>query len=131
MINRVRKAHSMSHFEGTGTITNDDSGEIFLAFSTANQDASEDTKVVTDVNMVPNDSLDPLFEAIVGATEEAIINAMIAAETLTGRGGNNTATAITTMTKPSLVDVMKKYNRWVQPAKSRTPREAVTRRTGK
>ncbi len=93
----------------TGTITNDDSGEIFIAFSTANPKADADDQIVK-VKMIPNDSMDPLFEATVRATEEAIINALIAAQTLTGRAGKHTATAIMDMCNPSLVDVMKDYS---------------------
>jgi L-aminopeptidase/D-esterase-like protein len=100
----------------SGTSTNGDSGEIFIAFSTANTDAADDQ--VHSVDMVPNGSMDPLFDATVDATEEAILNALVAATTLTGAGGKHTATAI--MDPPlggslSLVDIMKKYNRWVQP----------------
>jgi len=100
----------------TGTITNEDSGEIFIAFSTANLDASDENRVAP-VGMIPNDSMDPLFEATVQATEEAIINALVVAKTLVGRGGCNAAYAITDMPPPyspsslSLVEVMKKYNR--------------------
>jgi L-aminopeptidase/D-esterase-like protein len=105
----------------TGTITNDDSGEIFIAFSTAsvNQDAWYADQIVP-VSMVPNDNMDPLFEASVAATEEAIINAMIAARSLTGRGGKNTAYAIIpdpSVPIPELVQVMKDYNRWEQPTR--------------
>ena len=53
----------------TGTYTNNDSGEIFIAFSTANQDAVNAGSLVT-LNMLPNDdSMDPFFEATVDATE--------------------------------------------------------------
>lgn len=100
----------------TGTITNIDSGEISIAFSTANPDATVGDKPAPMV-MIPNDSMDPLLGAVVEATEEATINALVGAQTLTGRGGMHTATAITDMTHPSLVDIMKKYNRWVQPAR--------------
>jgi len=82
------------------------SGEIFIAFSTANSGAfsrSESTRV----QMVSNDTMDPLFEATAHATEEAVINAMIAAETMTGRDGY-TASAIP---HDRLVEVLKKYNR--------------------
>jgi len=113
----------------TGTITNDDSGEIFIAFSTANPGASDDN-TLTSLCAIPNESMDPLFEATVQATEEAIINAMIAAETLTGRGGHHTAYAITDAPLPSappsslsLIDMMKKYNRWIPPAKKFTRRK--------
>jgi L-aminopeptidase/D-esterase-like protein len=119
-----RAAHGVAR---TGTITDDDSGEIFIAFSTANPRAADDDKVV-GVEMIPNDSMDPLFEATAQATEEAIINALIAARTLTGRGGKNTATAITDVSNPSLVDVMKKYNRWKPPPKSSRQRPPKTSR---
>jgi D-aminopeptidase len=61
------------------------SGDIFIAFSTANRNlAGGGAKPVT---MLGNDSIDPLFYATIEATEEAIVNAMLQAETLTGRGG--------------------------------------------
>ena len=59
------------------------SGDIFIAFSTANARASGDTGV-TRVEMIPNARMNPLFYATVQATEEAIINALLAAETMTG-----------------------------------------------
>jgi D-aminopeptidase len=63
------------------------SGDIFIAFSTANADAWHRQKS-TQVTMLPNDRITPLFEAAVFATEEAIVNAMVAAQTMTGRDGN-------------------------------------------
>jgi L-aminopeptidase/D-esterase-like protein len=57
--------------------------------------------------MLPNDSLDPLFLATVQATEEAIVNAMIAAETMTGIDGH---TAIA-LPHDRLKEVLQKYNR--------------------
>jgi L-aminopeptidase/D-esterase-like protein len=71
----------------TGSVAGNGSGDIFLALSTANADAGEEAKLV-DVKMLPNDRMGPLFEAVVGATEEAIINAIVAGRTMTGRGGN-------------------------------------------
>jgi D-aminopeptidase len=71
----------------TGSVSGNGSGDIFVAFSTANPGAGEETKVV-DVKMLPNDKMGPLFEAVVGATEEAIVNALVAGRTMTGRGGN-------------------------------------------
>jgi len=59
------------------------SGDIFVAFSTANPRSSVDTGVVR-VDMVPNARMNPLFYATVQATEEAIVNALLAAETMTG-----------------------------------------------
>jgi L-aminopeptidase/D-esterase-like protein len=70
----------------TGSVSGNGSGDIFVAFSTANPDADSATNVV-DVKMLPNDRMGPLFEAVVGATEEAIVNALVAGHTMTGRGG--------------------------------------------
>lgn len=82
------------------------SGDIFISFSTGNPEAysrEENTKL----EMVSNNKMDPLIQAAALATEEAIINAMIAAETMKGRD-DNVSFAIP---HDRLVDVMKKYNR--------------------
>lgn len=82
------------------------SGDIFLAFSTANENAfNRDEKVA--VETLPNDTITPLFEGTVQAVEEAIINAMIAAETMEGVN-NNKAYALP---HDLLLQVLKKYNR--------------------
>src|SRR5580700_5591157 len=60
-----------------GSIADNGSGDIFIAFSTANPAAS-DLGHTVDLRMVPNDSLDPIFGATVQATEEAVVNAMVA-----------------------------------------------------
>jgi D-aminopeptidase len=73
----------------TGSVSGNGSGDIFLAFSTANapaKRASRGTDVVA-VEMLRNSRMDALFAASVQATEEAIINAMVAAETMTGIDG--------------------------------------------
>jgi len=82
------------------------SGDIFIAFSTANPGIGSRTGLPT-AQMLPNDQLSPLFLATVQATEEAIVNAMVAAETMTGINGN-TKHAIP---HERLKRVMKKYNR--------------------
>jgi D-aminopeptidase len=66
-----------------GSYSGDGSGDIFIAFSTANPGAVG-TKGLHQLTMLPNDSLDPIFLATVQATEEAVVNAMVAAETMTG-----------------------------------------------
>ncbi|CAN5679855.1 hypothetical protein BH23GEM10_BH23GEM10_15040 [soil metagenome] len=66
-----------------GSIASNFSGDLFIAFSTANTGIDADAGEVA-VRMLPNDRIDPLFRAAVEATEEAIVNAMIAAETMTG-----------------------------------------------
>jgi D-aminopeptidase len=64
-----------------------ESGDIFLAFSTANQGAFT-RQGSSDVTSLANDEMTPLFEGVVDATEEAILNALVAAETMTGINGN-------------------------------------------
>ena len=90
----------------TGGIGTNGSGDIFIAFSTANPDAFQRFDF-TKVDMLPNDLIDPLLEATVQAVEEAIINAMIAAETMEGINGNKSYA----LPHGLLVEVLKKYNR--------------------
>lgn len=82
------------------------SGDIFLAFSTANANAFQ-RKDFTRVDQLPNDLIDPLFEATVQAVEEAIINAMVAAETMEGVNGNKSYA----LPHQLVIDLLKKYNR--------------------
>ena len=82
------------------------SGDIFLAFSTANENAFSRTQN-TQVETLANDQITPLFEATVQVVEEAIINAMVAAEDMEGINGNK-AYAIP---HQLLVEVLRKYNR--------------------
>jgi D-aminopeptidase len=89
-----------------GSYSGDGSGDIFVAFSTANQGAASPNGV-HDLKMLPNDSLDPLFLATVQATEEAIVNAMIAAETMTGIDDHT----VIALPHDRLREVLKKYNR--------------------
>jgi D-aminopeptidase len=92
-----------------GSYSGDGSGDIFVAFSTANSGMAS-PKGIHDVKMLPNDSLDPIFLATVRATEEAVVNAMIAAETMTGIDGH---TAIA-LPHDRLREVLRKYNRLSQ-----------------
>ena len=85
------------------------SGDIFIAFSTANPEISK-TSGLAQIAMLPNEAINPLFRATVNATEEAIVNAMIAAETMKGVNGN-TAYAIP---HDRLREVLRKYNRLVK-----------------
>ena len=89
-----------------GSYSGDGSGDIFVAFSTANSGMAS-PKGIHDIKMLPNDSLDPIFLATVQATEEAVVNAMIAADTMTGINGH---TAIG-LPHDKLREVLKKYNR--------------------
>src|SRR5262249_34616455 len=90
----------------TGSVAGSTSGDIFLAFSTANPGAAKKEGTVA-LKMLPNDRLNPLFEATVQATEEAIINALVAAETMTGRDGHKALA----LPHDRLREILKKYNR--------------------
>ncbi|MDX2046309.1 MAG: P1 family peptidase [Chitinophagaceae bacterium] len=82
------------------------SGDIFIAFSTANPAAFQ-RENFTQVTELPNDLINPLFEATVQSVEEAIINAMVAAETMEGINGNKAYG----LPHKLVTDVLKKYNR--------------------
>jgi L-aminopeptidase/D-esterase-like protein len=89
-----------------GSTAGNGSGDIFIAFSTANPDASTATSVA-NVKMVANNSLDSLFEATVQATEEAVVNALIAAEDMTGIDDHH----VTALNHAKLREVLAKHNR--------------------
>jgi len=99
-----------------GSISGNGSGDIFLAFSTANPHAyygqrtpEYATKPATVETMI-NEDLDPLFEATAQATEEAVVNAMVAAETMVGRDGHK----VIALPHDQLREVLRKYNRLVE-----------------
>jgi len=92
-----------------GSISGNGSGDIFIAFSTANPDAGDPSKVV-NLTMLPNDKIEPLFAGTVQATEEAVVNAMIAAETMTGINDRT----VEALPHDRLREVLKKYNRLVE-----------------
>jgi D-aminopeptidase len=89
-----------------GSYSGDESGDIFLAFSTANPGAI-DPKHSHQLTMLPNDSLDSIFLATVQATEEAVVNAMVAAETMKGINDHE----VIALPHDRLREVLKKYNR--------------------
>lgn len=82
------------------------SGDIFIAFSTANPETGAMDKLA-NLKMLPNEMINPFFEAVAQATEESIVNAMIAAETMTGVNGNK----VYAIPHDRLIAAMKKYNR--------------------
>ena len=90
----------------TGGIASNGSGDIFVAFSTANAGAAS-ARPTTEVTVLGNSQITTLFEATVEATEEAIINAMIAAETMVGRDGNRSEA----IPHDRLQEVLRAYNR--------------------
>jgi len=89
-----------------GGYASNGSGDIFIAFSTANPGrATRERPVAAD--MLPNDVMSPLFLATAQATEEAIVNALIAAETMVGINGNT----VYQLPHDRLVDILKEYQR--------------------
>lgn len=92
-----------------GSIAGNGSGDIFIAFSTANRGAAKPTGTPT-VTLVPNDRLDPLFAATVQSVEEAIVNAIVAAETM--KGANDLV--VPALPHDELQRILRKYNRLVE-----------------
>jgi D-aminopeptidase len=89
-----------------GSYSGDGSGDIFVAFSTANPGAASPTGK-HQITMLANDQLDPLFLATVQATEEAVVNAMVAADTMKGIDNHT----VIGLPHDRLREVLKKYNR--------------------
>jgi L-aminopeptidase/D-esterase-like protein len=89
-----------------GSVSGNGSGDIFIAFSTANPNAGLAPRS-SNVQMLANDQMDSLFEATVQATEEAVVNAMIAAKTMTGINGHT----VEALPHDRLCEVLRKYNR--------------------
>ena len=92
-----------------GSISGDGSGDLFLAFSTANTVPVKRGEPGS-VQMLATDDLDPLFAAVVQATEEAIVNALVAGETMTGHDGHT----VLGLPHDRLREVLKKYGRLVE-----------------
>lgn len=96
------------------------SGDLFLAFSTAHLQSAE----AADVQLAPmlsNDAIDPFFLATVEATEEAIVNALVAARTMTGINGNT----VYSLPHEALIELLRRYTRTsaASPSAWRTTRE--------
>src|SRR5213082_3583081 len=90
----------------TGSISSNGSGDIFIAFSTANAGAAGASNTAS-VSLLSNEKIGSVFEATVDASEEAIINALVAAETMVGVDGHR-AEAIP---HDRLREILRKYNR--------------------
>jgi D-aminopeptidase len=90
----------------TGSTSGNGSGDIFVAFSTANAEAAKSAGL-RNLRMLPNDEMNPLFEATVQATEEAIVNALVAAETMTGVDDHH----VIALPHKRLQELLKEYNK--------------------
>jgi D-aminopeptidase len=93
----------------TGSMGGNGSGDIFLAFSTANPGAARPETGIATLQALPNDQLDMLFGAAAYATEEAILNALLAAETMSGHEGR----CVPALPHDRVVDLLRAYKRLV------------------
>jgi L-aminopeptidase/D-esterase-like protein len=90
----------------TGSTSGNGSGDIFVAFSTSNPEAAK-LKGLAQVQMLANDEMNPIFSATVEATEEAIVNALVAAETMTGADDHT----VLALPHDRLHEALRKYGR--------------------
>jgi L-aminopeptidase/D-esterase-like protein len=102
----------------TGSVSGNGSGDLFVAFSTANPTAANPKGALAQVSFLPNGRMDLLFEATVQATEEAIVNALVAARTMEGRDGHK----VIALPHDRLREVLKKHNRLAEKSRPPAPR---------
>ena len=100
----------------TGSVSGDGSGDIFLAFSTATP-AGAETGRNPRVELLPHERMDPLFEATVQATEEAIVNALVAAETMTGINDRR----VLALPHDRLRQILRRHRRLIEPGEGEDP----------
>lgn len=91
----------------TGTISGNGSGDLFLAFSTANPNVENPNQITHSVETIPNDLMDPIFAGVVQATEEAVLNALVDNHDMTGRDNHR----VPALPHDRVVELLKKYNR--------------------
>jgi D-aminopeptidase len=91
----------------TGSVSGNGSGDLFIAFSTANPGAADPNQVTHSVETIPNDCMDPIFAGVVQATEEAIVNALIDNQSMTGRDNHR----VDALPHNRVRELLKKYNR--------------------
>ena len=90
----------------TGSISGNGSGDLFVAFSTANPNVANPDQITHDVQTIPNDLLDPLFAGVVQATEEAVVNALIDNHSMTGRDNHR----VDALPHDRLREIMKRFH---------------------
>jgi len=91
----------------TGTISGNGSGDLFIAFSTANKNVWAADQVTHSVQTIPNDLMDPIFAGVVQATEEAVVNALVDNQTMIGADNHR----VEALSHDRLRELLKKYNR--------------------
>ena len=89
----------------TGMVSGNGSGDLFIAFSTANPNAANPDQVTHDVQTIPNDLMDPIFAGVVQATEEAVINALVDNHSMTGRDNHR----VESLPHDRLREIMKRF----------------------
>ena len=94
----------------TGSVSGNGSGDLFIAFSTANPRSFNPDEVTHNVQTIPNDLMDPLFSGVVQGTEEAIVNALVDNKSMTGRDNHH----VDALPHDRLRELLKKYNRSAQ-----------------
>src|SRR5881409_2555770 len=90
----------------TGAISGNGSGDLFIAFSTANPNVAGPDQITHDVQTIPNDLMDPLFAGVVQATEEAVINALVDNHSMTGRDNHR----VEALPHDRLREIMRRYH---------------------
>jgi L-aminopeptidase/D-esterase-like protein len=91
----------------TGTVSGNGSGDLFIAFSTANPNAANPDQITHSVETIPNDLIDPIFAAVVQATEEAVVNALVDNRTMTGADNHR----VEALPHDRLRQILKRYQR--------------------
>jgi D-aminopeptidase len=91
----------------TGSVSGNGSGDLFIAFSTANSKVANPDQISHSVETIPNDLMDPIFAGVVQATEEAIVNALIDNHDMTGRNNHR----VPALPHERVRELLKKYNR--------------------
>jgi len=89
----------------TGTISGNGSGDLFIAFSTANPNVVNPDQVIHQVQTVLNDLMDPIFTAVVQATEEAVVNALVDNHSMIGRDNHR----VEALPHDRLREIMKRF----------------------
>ena len=94
-----------------GSISGHGSGDIFLAFTTANSDALAAPGAYMSLDIIPDKKLDPFFEAVIQAVDEAIMNVLAVSEPMTGIDGHRAEA----LDRDALVGVLKRFGRYREP----------------
>ena len=94
----------------TGTTSGNGSGDLFIAFSTANKNVWAPDQVTHNVETIPNDLMDPIFTGVVQAAEEAVVNALVDNQTMIGANNHK----VEALPHDKLRELLQKYNRLTQ-----------------